>query len=61
MKKNEMIIKQNKRGYEMFSREYFVEMGRKGGKAGKGKSKIRKSAFNSKTGKLAITSYWKNK
>ena len=53
-----MVIKNNKNGIELFSREYFVEMGRKGGQAGKGKSKKRKTSFNSKTGKKAIIKRW---
>jgi hypothetical protein len=40
-----VIVKINKKGYEVFSREYFVEMGKIGGAAGTGKSKIRSTTF----------------
>jgi len=60
MKKN-MIAIPNKKGMQMFSREYFVAMGRKGGISGKGISKKRKTSFNSKSGNAAINKRWSKK
>jgi hypothetical protein len=57
----DMIVVPNKKGAQIYSRQYFVEMGRKGGIAGKGKSKKRKTSFNSKSGKAAINKRWSKK
>jgi len=55
---NKMITKTNKSGYTIYSREYFVEMGRIGGKSGTGKNKKRKTSFNKKTAKIAAGKRW---